>query len=114
MTTPTARNFLALSLAVVLLAAGGYALWKYFAAVGPAAERTDMQPVSGDMVVIDCKGRLFDESPAIAVAFSHPLERKQAFDKLLSVTDHGPSRPERTEDKPAPRKIVRCTQLQNR
>jgi uncharacterized protein YfaS (alpha-2-macroglobulin family) len=81
-------------------------LWKYFASIGPAVERTDMQPLSGDLVVIDCKSRLFDESPAIAVAFSHPIERRQGFDKLISVTDHGPARPAGTERKPAPARPV--------
>lgn len=101
MATHTGRNVLVVFLLAAALAAGGYALWKTFSAVGPAGERAELLPVSGDMVVIDCKSRLFDESPAIAVAFSHPVERKQGFDKLISVTDHGPAQPGQKEGKPA-------------
>ncbi|OGA03168.1 MAG: alpha-2-macroglobulin [Betaproteobacteria bacterium RIFCSPLOWO2_02_64_14] len=97
MATNTRRRIIVASLLAVALAAGAYGLWNYFSTLKPAVERGDLQPVSGELMVMDCKSRLFDESPAIAIAFSHPVERKQSFDKLISVTDHGPAQP----DKPA-------------
>ena len=102
MATNTGRNIIITFLLAGALAAGGYGLWNYFSTLKPAVERGEPQPVSGDLLVIDCKSRLFDESPAIAVAFSHPIERKQGFDKLISVTDHGPAKPDKPEGKPAP------------
>lgn len=38
-----------------------------------------------------CQSRMFEDQPALAVLFSAPVERGQAFDKLIQVTDLGRS-----------------------
>jgi uncharacterized protein YfaS (alpha-2-macroglobulin family) len=101
MATSTRRNAVITLFLAAALAAGSYGLWNYFSALRPTAELAGMQPPSGELMVLDCKSRLFDESPAIAVAFSHPIERKQRFDKLIAVTDHGPAKPAKAADTPA-------------
>jgi hypothetical protein len=106
MATKTGRNVLLAIFVAAAVAAGVYGVWKHVSALRPAPDRGEFQPVSGELTVLDCRSRLFDESPAIAVAFSHALERKQGFDRLLTVSDHGPAQPEREDGKPAPAKPV--------
>jgi uncharacterized protein YfaS (alpha-2-macroglobulin family) len=40
---------------------------------------------------VDCKPRLLDGSPAVAVMFTQPLERSQNWDKLLKASEKAPA-----------------------
>ena len=42
-------------------------------------------------VATDCSARLLDDSPALAVLFSQPLDRKQKLEGKLLVSDLGPA-----------------------
>jgi uncharacterized protein YfaS (alpha-2-macroglobulin family) len=44
---------------------------------------------------VECKPRLFDNSPAVAVMFTQPLDRGQDWDKLLKATESGGSKGEK-------------------
>lgn len=41
--------------------------------------------------VLDCQARLLDDTPALAVMFSQPVDAGQTLDKLMQVSDRGPS-----------------------
>ena len=51
---------------------------------------------------VGCQARLPDESPALAISFTQPIDRSQNFDKLITVSDVGASQ---TDDSGQPVKV---------
>ncbi len=77
---------------VVLVSAVAGGAWWFGkqAATQPGTESNATQIGAADpFTLLDCKVRLFDESPALALTFSQPLDRRQAFDRSLNVVDQG-------------------------
>lgn len=56
----------------------------------PEASEADSGPLAA-FALADCKPRLFDGSPAIAVMFTQALARGQDFGKLLTATESAPN-----------------------
>ena len=71
--------------ALVLLAALAYSGWQFSQRATPPSrvEVGSAQPFA----LVDCKARLFDGAPAIAVMFTQPLARAQDFGKLLKASE---------------------------
>ena len=87
---------------VVLLAAvAGGAWWAGKQAVGPGGEpsATELAGTADPFALLECKTRLFDESLALAVTFSQPLDRRQSLGKLLQVVDLGAAEADGEGDK---------------
>ncbi|CAN5423537.1 alpha-2-macroglobulin [soil metagenome] len=82
--TSRARLVTALAvLIVVVVAAAG--LWQRFHRSGSEnsiAQIGAEQPFA----LVECKARLLDGSPAVAVMFTQPLDRSQSFGKLFAAT----------------------------
>ncbi len=80
------RNKLTLgALAALLIAALAYAGWRYQgrSAVPSRVDVGQAQPFA----LADCKARLFDGAPAIAVMFTQPLARSQDWAKLVQASE---------------------------
>lgn len=79
-------------LGVVLLAggvaAGGW--WAWQRGNGPQLPSSAEIGSETAFAFSDCKARLFDGSPAIALMFTQALDRKQDFAKLLSASEGDP------------------------
>jgi len=79
--------------AMVLAAVGMGAWW-----AGKQAGRQDDVPpavepagAADPFALLSCTTRVFDESLALAVTFSQPLDRRQSLGRLLRVVDSGPA-----------------------
>ncbi|MFG6449366.1 alpha-2-macroglobulin [Roseateles sp. BYS180W] len=84
----------ALGVAAALLA-GGWWGWKQ----GPGQVTGEGEEGSAAaFALVDCKPRMFDGAPALAVSFTQPLARDQDFARLLSASESGPDeRPEQAQ-----------------
>ena len=78
-------KFLFGAFAAVLIAALTYAGWRYHArdAAPSRVEVGSAQPFA----LADCKARLFDGAPAVAVMFTQPLARSQDWAKLAKASE---------------------------
>ncbi len=74
-----------MALAVALAAAAGLGWWK-FGPGGTSGNRVEVGSAA-PFAFVDCKARLFDGSPALAVMFTQPLERSQDWSKLLQASE---------------------------
>ncbi len=86
------------ALAVAAAAAGG---WWYATQGSRGAPGTPLMAGADKntpFAALECGSRMFDDSPALAVQFSQPLDRKQNLNDLLRVTDLGSvgDKPEKT------------------
>ena len=91
-------------IAVVAVAAGAAWWWTQHrgGATGGGAE-SGADP-NAPFVVAECKPRLMDDQPALAVVFTQPVERTQSLGEYLRVVDLGPVSGEKessTEEKAA-------------
>jgi uncharacterized protein YfaS (alpha-2-macroglobulin family) len=81
----------AVACGVVVAAAGAAWWWNGSRSGDDGGTATVVEGATGSdtFVALDCKARLFDESPALAVTFSQPVDRRQRFDNHLQVSDLG-------------------------
>ena len=81
---------IAVGVLVAAVAAGSW-WWSRSASDGDATSVTLVDAAAGSrgFEALDCKARLFEESPALAVTFSEPVDRRQRFDNFLQVSDLG-------------------------
>lgn len=80
------RNKLTLGvIAALLLAALAYAGWRYQSR-NDVPSRVDVGQAQA-FTLADCKARLFDGAPAIAVMFTQPLARSQDWAKLARASE---------------------------
>ena len=76
--------------AASVLAVGGWWLYqRQHTVTAPALAADPGQPFAA----IECKPRLFDDQPALAVVFTQPVDGRQKLDDLIRVTDLGPVAP---------------------
>jgi uncharacterized protein YfaS (alpha-2-macroglobulin family) len=76
--------------AASVLAVGGWWLYqRQHPVTAPALAADPGQPFAA----IECKPRLFDDQPALAVVFTQPVDGRQKLDDLIRVTDLGPVAP---------------------
>ena len=66
-------------------AVAGYVGWQYSRA--PSLPSSAEIGAEAAFAFTECKARLFDGSPAIAVVFTQPLDPKQDFGKLLAASE---------------------------
>ena len=72
--------------AASVLAVGGWWLYqRQHTVTAPALAADPGQPFAA----IECKPRLFDDQPALAVVFTQPVDGRQKLDDLIRVTDLG-------------------------
>jgi uncharacterized protein YfaS (alpha-2-macroglobulin family) len=87
----TARSkLISFALAALLLAAAGLGAWQWQKRQGPGEGASSNRAEVGSaqaFALADCKARLFDGSPAVALMFTQPLARSQDFGKLIKVKD---------------------------
>ncbi|MFM9880279.1 MAG: alpha-2-macroglobulin family protein [Burkholderiaceae bacterium] len=76
--------------AALLLAAGG--LWWVFQS-GPSADNRADVGTAQAFALADCKPRLFDGVPAVALMFTQPLARSQDWGKLIKANSTEASTP---------------------
>ena len=82
----TSRNTLTLGLlAALLIAALAFAGWR-FSTRSDVPSRVDVGTAQ-PFALADCKARLFDGAPAIAVMFTQPLARSQDWAKLARASE---------------------------
>ncbi|MDX3904216.1 MAG: alpha-2-macroglobulin [Pigmentiphaga sp.] len=86
--------------AVLLAAVAGSAWWAGRHAGGrvEAPQAPELVGTADPFAWIDCKTRVFDESLALAITFSQPLDRRQDLGALLRVVDLGVAPGEAGED----------------
>lgn len=87
MKTTTRAWLLAALFLLALLAA--IVWWRQAPGDLPAAAAAD--DPNAPFAVAECKPRLIDDQPALAVVFTQPLDRKQELGEFLRVTDLGPA-----------------------
>lgn len=80
--------------AVALVAASALAWWGW-PHTRDGADLGSMAEIGVEQVFAfsDCKSRMFDGSPAIAVSFTQALSRSQDFGKLLTATEGDSAKP---------------------
>lgn len=81
----------AAAVVVVAAAAGGW-WWQShhgFGSADAAGGNALIGQTDGPFAATACQPRLFEDQPALAVVFSEPVSRDQAFDKIIQVTDLG-------------------------
>ncbi|GAA5178432.1 alpha-2-macroglobulin [Niveibacterium umoris] len=86
------KRILAAGAVVVALAAAGGGWWfKHHAAStgGTLSGDAVIADTGGPFAATDCRARMFEDQPALAVIFSEPVDRSQSLDKVLQVTDLG-------------------------
>ncbi|MDP1900449.1 MAG: alpha-2-macroglobulin [Rubrivivax sp.] len=86
MTTKTAKMAVAAAAVVAAAALGAWALWQsrqQVAELGSSAGIGTEQAFA----LVDCKARMFDGAPAIAVSFTQALQRGQDFGKLVAASE---------------------------
>lgn len=77
--------------AVAAAATAGYFGWQHFRAPGlPSSAEVGAEEAA--FAFSECKARLFDGSPAIAVMFTQALDRRQDFGALLSAAEGTPGK----------------------
>lgn len=76
------------ALAVAAAAGGSWWAWERFGP-GSGGELGATAEIGGEQAFAfdDCKPRMFDGSPAIAISFTQPLARGQDFGKLLAASE---------------------------
>ncbi|MBS1209161.1 MAG: alpha-2-macroglobulin [Proteobacteria bacterium] len=86
--------------ALIALGAAGTWWWKTHQSPINASGDAVIAQSGGPFAATACQARLFEDQPALAVVFSEPVERGQAFDKLLQVVDKGRTdgNPEHSEE----------------
>jgi uncharacterized protein YfaS (alpha-2-macroglobulin family) len=82
----TARLKLVIAALVVMLAVASGWWWSASGRPDAAPSRVVVGSAQA-FALADCKARLFDGSPAIAVMFTQPLARSQDWDKLVKATE---------------------------
>ncbi|OVZ62290.1 alpha-2-macroglobulin [Pigmentiphaga sp. NML030171] len=94
---------------VVLLAAVAVGAWwagKQSGGGGGEPPASELVGSADPFTLLECRTRLFDESLALAVTFSQPLDRRQSLGKLLQVVDLGAASGDdeaaKTQGKPQP------------
>lgn len=94
---------------VVLLAAVAVGAWwagKQSGGSGGEPPASELVGSADPFTLLECRTRLFDESLALAVTFSQPLDRRQSLGKLLQVVDLGAASGDdeaaKTQGKPRP------------
>jgi alpha-2-macroglobulin len=76
--------------ALLLAAAGGGWWWSQGRQPSPGAAGPTVQAdPSKPFAALECKPRLFDDRPALAVVFSQPVDGKQNLGELMRVVDLG-------------------------
>ncbi|MDY0743443.1 alpha-2-macroglobulin [Paucibacter sp. R3-3] len=75
------------ALVVAAAAGGGWWFWQSHPHGGQDLGSTAEIGSEQAFAFMDCKPRMFDGSPAIAVSFTQPLDRKQDFGALLKATE---------------------------
>jgi uncharacterized protein YfaS (alpha-2-macroglobulin family) len=83
------RNLFIALLALAVLAAGGW-WWQRHRAAPSEAVGVVADP-NEPFKALDCKPRLFDDRPALAVVFSQPVDAKQNLAEFMKVVDLGPA-----------------------
>ncbi|WP_043457938.1 alpha-2-macroglobulin family protein [Azohydromonas australica] len=91
MANGVARNKRGLLTAVVVLLAVLAAVAWWWQGRQPATAGTALSDPDAPFAALDCKARLLDDRPALAVVFSQPLDRRQDFGQALRVVDLGPA-----------------------
>ncbi|NML17675.1 alpha-2-macroglobulin family protein [Azohydromonas caseinilytica] len=90
---------------VLLLAALAIGAWWWHEQRLSAAPAALSDP-DAPFTTLDCKPRLLDDRPALAVVFSQPVDARQDFSRALRVVDLGPAKAdgearERSAEQPA-------------
>ena len=75
--------------AALLVVAGSTLGWWYWQSRHAASDLPSNVEIGSEQAFAfsDCKARMFDGSPAIAVSFTQPLDRKQDFGALLKASE---------------------------
>ncbi len=76
-------------LAVIAAVAGGSWWWRHQERAPTPGDTTVFASADGAFALAGCEARTAEESPALALVFSEPLERGTSLDKLVTVTDLG-------------------------
>jgi uncharacterized protein YfaS (alpha-2-macroglobulin family) len=76
-------------LAVALLAAAGGGYWFWHKKPAKPEGATVFAAAGGPFSFAECKARMTEDSPSLALVFSEPLDRSVSLDKLVTVTDLG-------------------------
>jgi uncharacterized protein YfaS (alpha-2-macroglobulin family) len=67
------------------------AAWWWFAQRPGSAPPAALADPDAPFTALDCKPRLLDDRPALAVVFSQPVDRRQDLGQALRVVDLGPA-----------------------
>ncbi|WP_298232272.1 alpha-2-macroglobulin [uncultured Azohydromonas sp.] len=93
MANSVARNKRGLwaAVVVVVLAVLAAAAWWWNQGRQSSTVGTALADPDAPFTALDCKPRLLDDRPALAIVFSQPLDRRQGFGHALRVVDLGPA-----------------------
>jgi hypothetical protein len=73
--------------AVAAVSVAAAAIWGGWQLLQPSADPTTPDSNAEPFAWVDCKPRLLDGSPAVAVMFTQPLARSQDWGKLVKATE---------------------------
>ncbi|WP_157271030.1 alpha-2-macroglobulin family protein [Azohydromonas aeria] len=85
------RRGLTAAIVALLAVAALVAAWWWQQGRPPAEAPTALSDPDAPFSALDCKPRLLDDRPALAVVFSQPVDRRQNFNDALRVVDLGPA-----------------------
>lgn len=77
--------------AVVLVALAAFLVWHFSGTRPGGAAPTALADPDAPFTALECKPRLFDDRPALAVVFTQPVDGKQNLNEALRVVDLGPA-----------------------
>jgi hypothetical protein len=73
--------------AVAAVSVAAAAIWGGWQLLHPSADPTTPDSNAEPFAWVDCKPRLLDGSPAVAVMFTQPLARSQDWGKLVKASE---------------------------